>query len=290
MSQLDFTLTGKRLAIHLTHLHLSYLEWHPGGIPLLLLHGLADHGLVWANFAQSLDDGYHCIAPDIRGHGETDKPDRGYRCVDVIADLEALFDRLSWSSAHVIAHSWSAKVAAVWATRSPERFRSLVLVDPFFINKMPGVAKFSFPILYRTLSFLKMMGPFPSYEAAQERARTLPQFEAWTPFQQAVLHQNLEQKPDGSWGSKFGVQVRNQTFEDVMTIAGLTQPLAIPCLFIQPEQGLNRKAWQLKPYRKYLNNLEIKTISGNHWPFLGSPATFNPVVAQFLEQVTRSSA
>jgi pimeloyl-ACP methyl ester carboxylesterase len=147
---------------------------------------------------------------------------------------------------------------------------------------MPRWLKISFPILYRVLSFLKLMGPFPSYEAAEALARKLPAFQAWSPLQRLVLRQSLEQKPDGQWGSKFTIAARNQTFEDVMTVAGLTQPLDIPTLLVQPDQGLNRKDWQLHPYRTYLNQLKIESVPGNHWPFLGEPEAFNHAVQAFL--------
>jgi pimeloyl-ACP methyl ester carboxylesterase len=273
-----------RLTLNLPHIQLSYLEWNQGREPLLLLHGLADCGMVWLSLAEFLRDRYHIIAPDLRGHGDSSKPDRGYSYAEIVADLEALMDRVGWTSAHVVAHSWSAKVTAIWARQQPQRFRSLVLVDPFFINTMPSWIKLTFPLIYRVLPFLKTMGPFASYEQAQQQARQLKQYRGWSPLQQAVFQASMEQKPDGRWGSKFVVQARNEIFEDVMRVAGLTQPVEIPTLFLQPQAGLNRTAWQLQPYRTYLKNLQIQQIPGNHWCFLVEPAAFNSSVAAFLER------
>jgi pimeloyl-ACP methyl ester carboxylesterase len=67
-----------------------------------------------------------------------------------------------------------------------------------------------------------------------------------------------------------------------MQVAGLTQVLEMPTLFIQPEQGLNRFQWQLAPYRQYLANLTIQSVPGNHWPFLVEPEAFNEAIANFL--------
>ncbi|MGA1264075.1 MAG: alpha/beta fold hydrolase [Prochlorothrix sp.] len=280
---MPFTLTAQRHTLRLPQVSLSYLEWKQGNEPVLCLHGLADHGLVWADFAQHLGAPYHCIAPDLRGHGDSAKPPTGYYCDDMIGDLEGLLDFLGWSSAHVVSHSWGAKIAAIWATRSPDRFRSLVLVDPFFINAMPGWMQLSFPILYKTLPFLKMMGPFPSREAAQTTAQGLKQFRGWSALQAAVFEQAIEAKSGGQWGSKFTVPARNETFVDSMRMAGLTRSLDIPTLFIQPEQGLNRTDFQLQPYRTYLQKLQIQQVPGNHWPFLVEPAAFNQTVGAFLQ-------
>lgn len=273
-----------RQTLSLPDIQLSYLEWNQGQEPLLLLHGLGDHALVWASLGESFAKDYHIVAPDMRGHGESSKPDRGYTFVEAIADLEALMDRLGWSAAHVVGHSWTGKLALIWARQHPERLRSMILVDPIFVWKMPSLMKVTFPILYRVLPFLRGMGPFASYEEAQQQARQLNLYEGWSPLQQQVFQAGIEQKPDGRWGSKFVIPARDQIFEDVMQIAGLTDFIDIPTLFIQSEQGVNRTNWQLKPYKTYLKNLRIGKVPGNHWPFLVQPEAFNQTVHRFLEE------
>jgi pimeloyl-ACP methyl ester carboxylesterase len=277
-------LNPPRRTLHLPGLDLSYLDWSGGSEPVLLLHGMADHGGVWVSLAESLGDRYHCVAPDLRGHGDSGKPVQGYRCGDMIADLKALMAHLNWTSAHVIAHSWAAKIATVWAREQPERIRSLVLVDPFFIGSMPDWMQLTFPFLYRVLPFLQLMRSFSSYEQAEQVARQLKQYRGWSPLQQWVFQTAIEQKPEGYWSSKFVRQARDQIFEDVMRVDGLTEPLAVSTLLIQPKQGLNRTNWQLQPYRRYLKHLTIQQVPGNHWCFLVEPDAFNQAIATFLFQ------
>jgi haloacetate dehalogenase len=265
-------------------IQLSYLEWNQGQEPLLLLHGLADHALVWSSLADHLAVDYHIVAPDMRGHGESTKPETDYTFVSAIADLEALMDNLGWSSAHVVSHSWTGKLAAIWARVNPQRLRSMVLIDPIFIWKMPSIFRLTFPLLYRYLSFLKGMGPFTSYEVAEAQAKQLNQYQGWSTLQQQIFQTGIEQKPDGSWGSKFTVNARDGIFEDVMQVPGFTIPVNTPTLFIQPEQGLNRFDWQIKPYKTYLKNLRLCQVPGNHWPFLTAPEAFNQTVATFLAE------
>lgn len=274
---------ARQRVLKLPDLQLAYLEWNEGQEPLLLLHGMADHCLIWAGLGEFLQDRYHILAPDLRGHGNSSKPENGYCCADIIADLEALMADRGWASAHVVAHSWSAKVALVWAKQHPEAIQSLVLIDPFFINPIPHWLKFTFPLLYRTLPFLKMLGPFKTHEQAKQQAQQLKQYSGWSELQQAVFEEGIEQKPDGRWGSKFVVQARDEIFADVMQVAGLTAPIDIPTLFIQPERGLNRTAWQLKPYQTYLQHLQIVQVPGHHWCFLVEPSAFNQTVKTFLE-------
>lgn len=273
-----------RQTLSLPDIQISYLEWNQGNVPLLLLHGLADHALVWSSLGDYLSEQYHIVAPDMRGHGESSKPDRGYTFTDAIADLEALMEHLGWSSAHVLGHSWTGKVALIWARQHPQRLRSMILVDPIFVWKMPSVMKVTFPLLYRVLPFLQGMGPFASYEQALNQARQLNLYQGWSSLQQQVFQAGIEQKPDGCWGSKFTIPARDQIFEDVMRVAGLTDSIDIPTLFIQPETGVNRKNWQLKPYKTYLKNLKICPVPGNHWSFLVQPEAFNQTVQAFLQE------
>lgn len=269
------TFTSNSMAI-------SYLQWSDRGIPLLLLHGMADHALVWSSLGDYLSSNYQVIAPDLRGHGESDKPATGYHFQDYISDLRALINHLGWRQAHILGHSWSAKIAAIWATQQPEVFKSLILVDPFFIDKMPSWIRITFPILYQVLPFLKITRSFDSYQSIEAIARQLKQYKGWSNLQQEVFKNAIEQKADGSWSSKFTLSARGEIFEDVMGFAGLTKALDIPSLLILPQQGLNRTAWQIQSYKKYLKSLEIKKIPGNHWAFLGEPETFNQAVAEFL--------
>ncbi|TRT77646.1 MAG: alpha/beta hydrolase [Microcystis sp. M_OC_Ca_00000000_S217Cul] len=269
------TFTNNSMAI-------SYLQWSDRGMPLLLLHGMADHGLVWSSLGDYLSSNYQVIAPDLRGHGESGKPATGYHFQDYIGDLRALINHLGWTQAHILGHSWSAKIAAIWATQQPEVFKSLILVDPFFIDKMPSWIRITFPILYQVLPFLKITRSFDSYQSIEAIARQLKQYKGWSNLQQEVFKNAIEQKADGSWSGKFTLSARGEIFEDVMGFAGLTKTLDIPSLLILPQQGLNRTAWQIQSYKKYLTSLEIKKIPGNHWAFLGEPETFNQAVAEFL--------
>jgi pimeloyl-ACP methyl ester carboxylesterase len=282
----------RRQSLSKSDIQVSYLEWNQGKEPLLVLHGLADNAVVWSSLGDYLGAEYHIVAPDMRGHGESSKPETDYSFESAIADLEALMDRLGWKSAHVIAHSWSGKLACIWAKQNPARLRSMILVDPIFIWKIPSFFKVTFPLLYRVLPFLKGMGPFASLEQAEVQARKLSEYAVWNSLQQQVFQAGIEQKADGSWGSKFTIaardtlteSLRERIFEEVMGVPGLTVTIDTPTLFIQPEKGVNRQEWQLKPYKTHLTNLDICQVPGNHWAFLTESQAFNSTVAAFLKE------
>ena len=274
-----------RQSLDIAGFKLSYLEWSSGKTPILLLHGLADNSCVWISLGDYLADYFYVIAPDLRGHGESSKPPGGYSFAHYITELETFIKYLKWPSFHVVAHSWSAKLLAIWATQNPALFKSLILVDPFFIGKLPPGIQVTFPLLYRVLPFLKTMGPFVNANAAEETAKGLKQYRGWSALQEKAFWEGMEPKADGQWGSKFVIQARNEIFAEVMRVAGLTEPIEIPTLLVIPEKGLNRMQWQLIPYHKHFKKFEILKVPGNHWSFLVEPDMFNPEIKQFLDQV-----
>ncbi|HET9050749.1 MAG TPA: alpha/beta hydrolase [Candidatus Dormibacteraeota bacterium] len=101
---------------------------HPGGEPALLaLHGLASNARWWDLVAARLP--YRVVAPDLRGHGLSPKPDTGYGFDPVRADVVALLDRLGLDRVAVAGHSWGATVALELASAHPERVSVCVCVD-----------------------------------------------------------------------------------------------------------------------------------------------------------------
>jgi len=64
------------------------------GAPLLLLHGWPELWLTWEPVMARLADRYRLIAPDLRGFGESDKPDGPFGAQDHAADVLALLDAL----------------------------------------------------------------------------------------------------------------------------------------------------------------------------------------------------
>jgi pimeloyl-ACP methyl ester carboxylesterase len=111
---------------------LAVVEAGPGGAPLLLLHGFTGAKEDFGDWIDRLgDEGWHSVAPDLRGHGASSKPDReeAYSLEVMAADAFALADALGWGRFVLLGHSMGGQVAQVMALKAPERLRGLVLMD-----------------------------------------------------------------------------------------------------------------------------------------------------------------
>ena len=101
------------------------------GFPLILIHGLSDSSVLWASLMPELSRHYRIIALDVRGHGESERPDMPYSIQLFSEDLLCFLQKLNLSEAHVLGFSLGAAVAQQFTLDHPDKTRSLVLLSPF---------------------------------------------------------------------------------------------------------------------------------------------------------------
>ena len=89
-------------------LKLRYVDWgNPDAPPLILLHGGRDHARSWDWTAETLRARWHVIAPDLRGHGDSDwSADGDYGSLANLYDLAQLIHQLKLAPVTIVAHSY----------------------------------------------------------------------------------------------------------------------------------------------------------------------------------------
>jgi esterase len=110
---------------------LHYLDWgNSGAPPLVLLHGGALTAHSWDLVALALRGRFHCLAPDLRGHGESEWPTSSdYRLEAYARDVASFVRALNVSPVGLVGNSLGGQVALIMAASSPELVRALVMVD-----------------------------------------------------------------------------------------------------------------------------------------------------------------
>ncbi len=102
------------------------------GPAVLLLHGWPDSSYLWRKQIPALvEAGYRVIAPDLRGFGESDRPEQveAYAIPNILADIKGILVELDVSRASVIGHDWGASVAWSVAGYMPELVEKLVAIS-----------------------------------------------------------------------------------------------------------------------------------------------------------------
>lgn len=113
---------------------LALLEAGIGGRPLLAVHGFTGAKEDFVDFLVPLAErGWHAVAVDLRGHGESDAPvGEQHYSFDILAgEVLAVVDALGWASCALLGHSMGGILAQRVALDHPERVDALILLDTF---------------------------------------------------------------------------------------------------------------------------------------------------------------
>ncbi len=178
---------GISLAVH---------EWPGKWAAIVCVHGLTANLACWASVADILSPDYRIIAYDLRGRGDSDKPEQGYSLQIHCEDLAGLLDRLRLKKAVLMGHSLGAHIALCFAVRFPRRVSRLVLID--------GGIDVRSEILDSLAPAINRLGvEFPSMEAFLQMVRGLPMLAGrWTDYLERYFRYDVETLPGGAVRSK----------------------------------------------------------------------------------------
>lgn len=177
---------------------LAVTEW-PGpakGPAIVCVHGLTANHTCWASVADLLSPAHRLIAYDLRGRGESDKPEKGYSLALHNEDLEGLLDHFGLKKAVLVGHSLGAHIALRFAATHPERVSKLVLVD--------GGIDVRAEVLDSLRPAINRLGvEFPSLDMFMGFVRALPMFEGrWNDYLERYFRYDVEALPAGTVRSK----------------------------------------------------------------------------------------
>lgn len=112
-------------------LRLHYVDWgNPEAPPLLLIHGGRDHCRNWDWVARELRNDYHVIAPDLRGHGDSQWITGGtYNTLDYVYDIAQLVHQLKLAPLKIVAHSMGGNIGLRYTGIYPDKVEKIVAIE-----------------------------------------------------------------------------------------------------------------------------------------------------------------
>jgi len=112
-----------------------------GSGPLVILcHGFPESWYSWRHQLRALSEaGYHAVAPDMRGYGQTDRPEEidRYTLLHLVGDMVGLVDALGADEAVIAGHDWGAPVAWHAGLLRPDQFRGVIGLSVPFVPRGP---------------------------------------------------------------------------------------------------------------------------------------------------------
>ena len=136
------------------------------GDPVILLHGYAQTSHMWLPLIAELAKTHLVIAPDLRGFGDSAKPETGYDKKSMAQDIHALAQSLNLQPAGIAGHDIGLMVAYAYAAQYPADVKRIALMDAF----LPGIGDWNSVFLLRDLWHFHFYGKTPlALVAGRER-------------------------------------------------------------------------------------------------------------------------
>ena len=253
-------------------LRLHYLDWGNAGAPnLLLLHGMRDHCRTWDWVAQRLRHRYHVVAPDLRGHGDSQWAiGSGYSHTAYVYDVAQLVRQLQLAPVTIVAHSMGGTVACLYAGLYPELVAKMIVIEGVghwwrFFERPPAPDRLRgwidatreqagrTPRRYRSLedAFQRMQDTNPHLNPEQARHLT-----------EHGSHQN----EDGSYTWKFDHYTHAHSPYDITSedTEALWREITCPVLFVNAKQGYPHRIGQGDTLEHFRNAAVVDLDHAGH--------------------------
>jgi pimeloyl-ACP methyl ester carboxylesterase len=273
-------------------LKLHYVDWGNHDKPLaILVHGGRDHARNWDFVALALRDRFHIVAPDLRGHGDSDWAIGGaYSITDHVLDLGQLLNALEPTGpVTLIGHSLGAGVVLQRAGVFPESVKAMIAIEGL---GPPGAMLRETPAYERMESWVADMRAlaqrkpreYPSIEQAMARMR-----EANPHLSEEMAHHltiyGVRRNENGTFSWKYDNYTRATSpylfnLKDAMEIWAR---IRCPTLLVRGDSSWAGD-WERDGRLDAFRSAELVTIKqAGHWVHHDQLAQFLIVVNRFLQ-------
>lgn len=252
---------------------LAFGYWPGRGAPVVGLHGLTASYVNFIGIAERLAGRRPLFAFDLRGRGDSDKPDGPYGMAQHARDAATAMRAMGLGASVILGHSMGAFVATALAAQEPELVAGLILIDGGYVPAIaggPGPQQGLDALL--ALRIMQLRQAYPSREAYRAFWRSQPHFPAedWGPWIEAFLDYELGGEPPLLRPKASEMAVRADLAEGFRRdeITARLQAIRVPVLMLRAESGFAPGQPPLFPdsmldqMRTYLPQMEEQTISG----------------------------
>ena len=258
------------------------------GPAILLIHGIGDNSTTWNTIQAKLAQQFTVIAPDLLGHGQSDKPRADYSVAAYANGMRDLLSVLDIERVTIVGHSLGGGVAMQFAYQFPQLVERLILVSAGGVTKDVNVLLrlASLPMGSEALAFLRLPLMLPAVQIAGQivgRAIGTTALGHDLPNMLRVLHDLPEPTASAAFSRTLRAVVdwRGQIVT-MLDRCYLTQATPVQIVWGTKDVVVPvRHAWMAHAAMPG-SRLEIFEGSG-HFPFHDDPARFIDVVQRFID-------
>jgi pimeloyl-ACP methyl ester carboxylesterase len=258
------------------------------GPAILLIHGIGDNSSTWESVQTKLAQRFTVIAPDLLGHGKSDKPRADYSVAAYANGMRDLLAVLDIERVTIVGHSLGGGVTMQFGYQYPQLVERIVLVGTGGVTKDVHFALrlASLPLGSEALALLRMPGALP---ALQMVGRVVGTALGSTKFGRDLpdVLRVLTELPEPTASSAFSrtlravVDWRGQVVT-MLDRCYLTQSVPVQLIWGEDDSVIPVSHAKLAHAAMPGSQLEIFSKSG-HFPFHDDPDRFVEVVEKFID-------
>jgi pimeloyl-ACP methyl ester carboxylesterase len=274
-------------------IRLHYVDWgNPDAPPLVLVHGGRDHCRNWDWVAQELRKDWHVIAPDLRGHGDSQwTSDGNYRMGNYIYDLAQLIHQQNLAPVTLVSHSLGGNIALRYTGLYPDSVKKIVAIEGLGFSPAMVAEREKKPFDERMRDWIdeqrSCAGRLPRRYASIEEAFKRMQGENKHLSPEQARHltaYGVNQNEDGTYSWKFDNYVRSWPPYDMpqTEVEKLWGLITCPTLLVYGEES-----WATNPETdgraKHFNNAKVVGFeNAGHWVHHDRLDSFLSLLKEFL--------
>jgi pimeloyl-ACP methyl ester carboxylesterase len=238
---------------------------------------------MWTPLVPTLAGRHTVIVPDLRGAGDSAKPETGYEKKTLAIDIRGLVTSLGFDHATIVGHDIGLMVAYAYAAQFPQAIERVVLMDAF----LPGIGNWKDVWLLRDLWHFHFYGDVP---LALVHGRERIYFDHfWNDFaadpERSVpegdrqLYTNAYARPGGM---RAGFEYFRAFERDALDFAQMAKArLSMPLLVLTGEKASG--TFLIDQARLVASDVRGEVIKGaGHWLMEEAPATVIPAITAFV--------
>jgi len=268
-------------------LKICLCTWGPEEGPLVLcLHGILEQGAAWSEVAIRLaQKGYRVIAPDLRGHGRSDRVGKGgsYNLIDFLGDIDAIVEVLAGKAFILVGHSLGSVLGAIFATIRPQSIKNIVLVETI----LPTADDSDDPTMALANQLNSMASPpkhpvFADVKTAAERLRKATP--AISSSLAMLLAERITEPCEGGVRWRWEPLLRTRTGISLNGIGRsrylkLLQKIKVPITLVYGDKSNFNRIEDLNKQQEAMPNAIKVVVSGGHNLPLEAPSALAKIIS-----------
>jgi acyl transferase domain-containing protein/acyl-CoA synthetase (AMP-forming)/AMP-acid ligase II/pimeloyl-ACP methyl ester carboxylesterase len=283
----DHALPMQEMLINIRGLKICLCTWGPEEGPLVLcLHGILEQGAAWSEVAIRLaQKGYRVIAPDLRGHGRSDRVGKSgsYNLIDFLADIDAIVENLAGKAFVLVGHSLGSVLGAIFATIRPQRIKNIILVETI----LPTANEDEDPTTSLTNQLDYMASPpehpvFPDVKTAADRLRRATP--AISPALAMLLAERITEPCEGGVRWRWEPLLRTRAGISLNGIGrsrylNLLKKITVPITLVYGDKSNFNRTEDLNKQQEAMPNAIKVMVSGGHNLPLEAPSALAKIIS-----------